>query len=271
MKHNTGLNIYSVTATCSGYWINIQTSVALDGNPEADLVHATGCKQPALRLYETNAICLPGSFREYDYGFANAYKYGNLRPPDYNLAAISSFISLIAGANDWLSSPEVSCNTCWQYLLKCSALVHFNTTSVRQCDLVGSWKEWHEPRCKALLALVQWCLYSFRQDCAIRTHNKQKLTDWKHLNFSVIREIVQSLVLGLCQVPSWGCFFCKLHGRSSLTSTVWLRKQKLWAFRLNRKIWSGVVSGWIGTNRLQHGFFAPLAIFQGAHRFETCM
>jgi hypothetical protein len=26
------------------------TSVALDGNPEPDLVHATGCKQPTLRL-----------------------------------------------------------------------------------------------------------------------------------------------------------------------------------------------------------------------------
>jgi hypothetical protein len=25
--------------------------VALDGNPEPDLVHATGCKQPTLRLY----------------------------------------------------------------------------------------------------------------------------------------------------------------------------------------------------------------------------
>jgi hypothetical protein len=27
-----------------------QTSVALDGNPEPDLVHATGCKQLTLRL-----------------------------------------------------------------------------------------------------------------------------------------------------------------------------------------------------------------------------
>jgi hypothetical protein len=27
----------------------IKTSVALDGNPEPDLVHATGCKQPTLR------------------------------------------------------------------------------------------------------------------------------------------------------------------------------------------------------------------------------
>jgi hypothetical protein len=38
------------TETCSGYWIkNIQTSVALDGNPEPDLVHAAGCKQPTLK------------------------------------------------------------------------------------------------------------------------------------------------------------------------------------------------------------------------------
>jgi hypothetical protein len=29
---------------------NIQTSVALDGNPEPDPVHAAGCKQPTLRL-----------------------------------------------------------------------------------------------------------------------------------------------------------------------------------------------------------------------------
>jgi hypothetical protein len=36
------------TEICSGYLINIQTSVALDGNPEPDLVHATGCKQPTL-------------------------------------------------------------------------------------------------------------------------------------------------------------------------------------------------------------------------------
>jgi hypothetical protein len=28
----------------------MQNSVALDGNPEPDLVHATGCKQPTLRL-----------------------------------------------------------------------------------------------------------------------------------------------------------------------------------------------------------------------------
>jgi hypothetical protein len=27
----------------------IQTSVALDGNPEPDLLHATGCKQPTLK------------------------------------------------------------------------------------------------------------------------------------------------------------------------------------------------------------------------------
>jgi hypothetical protein len=28
--------------------LNIQISVALDGNPELDLVHATGCNQPTL-------------------------------------------------------------------------------------------------------------------------------------------------------------------------------------------------------------------------------
>jgi hypothetical protein len=33
---------------------NIQTSVALDGNPEPDLVHATGCKQPTLSIF----VCL---------------------------------------------------------------------------------------------------------------------------------------------------------------------------------------------------------------------
>jgi hypothetical protein len=32
------------------YIYNIQTSVALDGNPEPDLVHATGCKQLTLRF-----------------------------------------------------------------------------------------------------------------------------------------------------------------------------------------------------------------------------
>jgi hypothetical protein len=37
------------TETCNGYWINIQNSVVLDGNPEPDLEHATGCKQPILR------------------------------------------------------------------------------------------------------------------------------------------------------------------------------------------------------------------------------
>jgi hypothetical protein len=31
-------------------YIHVQTSVALDGNPEPDLVHATGCKQPTLRF-----------------------------------------------------------------------------------------------------------------------------------------------------------------------------------------------------------------------------
>jgi hypothetical protein len=36
---------------------NIQTSVALDWNPEPDLVHATGCKQTILRLY-ISCCCL---------------------------------------------------------------------------------------------------------------------------------------------------------------------------------------------------------------------
>jgi hypothetical protein len=46
------------TETCSGYWINIQTSAALDGNPEPDLVHATGCKQPTSsnRLYRETEL-----------------------------------------------------------------------------------------------------------------------------------------------------------------------------------------------------------------------
>jgi hypothetical protein len=63
-------------------------------------------------LYEINFIPLAGSFKEYDYGFANLYKYGNLQPPDYNLTLISSFVSLIVGNNDWLASPEVSYKTC---------------------------------------------------------------------------------------------------------------------------------------------------------------
>jgi hypothetical protein len=49
------------TKTCSGYWIkivnNYSNSVTLDGNPESDLVHGTGCKQPSLR----NVWCyIPG-------------------------------------------------------------------------------------------------------------------------------------------------------------------------------------------------------------------
>jgi hypothetical protein len=31
---------------------NYSNSVALDGIPEPDLVHATGCKQPSLRLMQ---------------------------------------------------------------------------------------------------------------------------------------------------------------------------------------------------------------------------
>jgi hypothetical protein len=46
------------TETCSGYWnkilYNYSNSVTLDRNPEPepDLVHATGCRQPSLRLQE---------------------------------------------------------------------------------------------------------------------------------------------------------------------------------------------------------------------------
>jgi hypothetical protein len=56
--HNTGLNFLF----CNRYMFRsydhlplqdghkTETSVALDGNPEPDLVHATGCKQPTLRF-----------------------------------------------------------------------------------------------------------------------------------------------------------------------------------------------------------------------------
>jgi hypothetical protein len=37
---------------------NIQTSVALDGNPEPDLVHATGCKQPTLRFKTITSLIM---------------------------------------------------------------------------------------------------------------------------------------------------------------------------------------------------------------------
>jgi hypothetical protein len=33
---------------------NYSNSVALDGNPESDLVHAAGCKQPSLRKKQIN-------------------------------------------------------------------------------------------------------------------------------------------------------------------------------------------------------------------------
>jgi hypothetical protein len=52
---------------------------------------------------------VPGFFRQYDYGFLkNLLKYGNTTPPEYNLAAITSPVSLIVGPNDWLATPEVS-------------------------------------------------------------------------------------------------------------------------------------------------------------------
>jgi hypothetical protein len=49
---------YLITATCFGLMTIFRpedghkTSVALDGNPEPDLVHATGCKQPTLRYHQ---------------------------------------------------------------------------------------------------------------------------------------------------------------------------------------------------------------------------
>jgi len=50
-----------------------------------------------------------GFFRQYDYGFIkNVFKYGNNIPPEYNLAAITSPVSMIVGPNDWLATPEVS-------------------------------------------------------------------------------------------------------------------------------------------------------------------
>jgi hypothetical protein len=39
----------------------MQTSVALDGNPEPDLVQATGCKQPTLRFSLMLLFSLPSS------------------------------------------------------------------------------------------------------------------------------------------------------------------------------------------------------------------
>lgn len=50
-----------------------------------------------------------GSFRQYDYGFIkNVFKYGNNKPPEYNLAVVTSPVSMIIGPNDWLATPEVS-------------------------------------------------------------------------------------------------------------------------------------------------------------------
>jgi len=49
-----------------------------------------------------------GLFRQYDYGFIkNVFKYGNNKPPEYNLAAITSPVSMIVGPNDWIATPEV--------------------------------------------------------------------------------------------------------------------------------------------------------------------
>jgi hypothetical protein len=45
-----------------GYWnkiLNYWNSVALDGNPEPDLVHATGCKQPSLTSCRRLNLIIP--------------------------------------------------------------------------------------------------------------------------------------------------------------------------------------------------------------------
>jgi hypothetical protein len=68
-----------------------------------------GYRGTILSNYRIFFVSLSGNFRQYDYGFANLYKYGKLNPPDYDLANISSFVSLIVGPNDWLASPEVRC------------------------------------------------------------------------------------------------------------------------------------------------------------------
>ncbi|PSN43336.1 Lipase 3 [Blattella germanica] len=47
-----------------------------------------------------------GKFRKYDYELANLYKYGSMKPPKYNLKSINTWVSLIAGPNDWLATPE---------------------------------------------------------------------------------------------------------------------------------------------------------------------
>lgn len=38
----------------------------------------------------------------------NVFKYGNNKPPEYNLVAVTSPVSMIVGPNDWLATPEVS-------------------------------------------------------------------------------------------------------------------------------------------------------------------
>jgi hypothetical protein len=53
-----------------------------------------------------------GTFRQYDYGFIlNLIKYRNTKPPEYNIAAITTSVSLLVGPNDWLATPEVSVPT----------------------------------------------------------------------------------------------------------------------------------------------------------------
>jgi hypothetical protein len=51
------------------------------------------------------------------------FKYGNNKPPEYNLAAITSTVSLIVGPNDWLATPEVSKS--YSHLLNSRVLQNF--------------------------------------------------------------------------------------------------------------------------------------------------
>ncbi|XP_069668913.1 lipase 3-like isoform X2 [Periplaneta americana] len=63
-----------------------------------------GSSMKAWRHY--GQLISSGTFRQYDHGLGNFYKYGSLNPPKYNLAVISTFVSLIVGPNDWLATPK---------------------------------------------------------------------------------------------------------------------------------------------------------------------
>jgi hypothetical protein len=65
---------YLVTATIILLFSN-RNCVALDGNPEPDLVHATGCKQPTLRFWLM--LC----FKEYV-----KYVYVEIRMEGFNMS-----------------------------------------------------------------------------------------------------------------------------------------------------------------------------------------